>query len=201
MREELIGRNEQLHRDLEACAGAVVRFRDEEAVIKGTKLAVEVTAMRLEQRIKFYKKLRQSGADIKDYVNHRPAVVSAMLHVDDASASERTSDDSSGESDGSSEPVVRQPDPKLIKYGVELGWREEDVTAVILQLGGAADNNGLLNHLLKRFPGSSGVSPSSSPVRTTGEVTINHITARPASGPNSKSLRPIVIDGSNVAMA
>ncbi|KAI1286839.1 putative ribonuclease ZC3H12C [Halotydeus destructor] len=91
-----------------------------------------------------------------------------------------------------------------VEFGLKLGYTEEQVQIALVRLGPSAGQNELLAELIKL----DGVSNSkSSSLSSYGQQQQHHLSDE-SSGPfavmlgdNNCSLRPIVIDGSNVAMS
>lgn len=88
-------------------------------------------------------------------------------------------------------------DRQRVEYYVQLGYPQEIVETTIASLGKGAHDNDIMNRLIKRgavaSPNRSAVVPEDAP-----PAVMMVPVERPV--PNSQNLRPIVVDGSNVAM-
>ena len=85
-----------------------------------------------------------------------------------------------------------------VNFGVRLGYSEGQVRTSLMKLGPSADENELLAELIK-LANSSGPDPAPS-TEGQGHRTLTASASAPASN-GTPSLRPIIIDGQNVAMA
>ena len=95
-------------------------------------------------------------------------------------------------------PVNRQK----VEYYVRLGYPQEIVESTISSMGPAAHDNDIMNRLIKRgavaSPNRSVVIPEEPTPPASVMVAPVGAVERPPQ--NSQNLRPIVVDGSNVAM-
>ena len=87
--------------------------------------------------------------------------------------------------------VSEETDEALRDFALKLGYSQAVISAALSKLGPSADKNALLNELLK----------AESSLKQLEEGSSNVSNEKPHPAPEDAScLRPIVIDGSNVAM-
>ena len=219
MKAELIGKNGQNHQLLETNSGAVVVFRDDNvAEIRGSPLAVVMAESAIENQIRCYNtrleettslpeqrdreldhcaRLRGSPETTREYHhrqemrNHPYGILeSGIPSLQNADASDQ------GRSRKIDPPTTIHAsavaaDPSIMVFSKKLGYSEQDVIRVIERLGPEADRNAVLQTLLK-FAGGGNQLKQQPENNSTAQVQ--------RSSSIKPGLRPIVIDGSNVAM-
>lgn len=221
MKAELIGKNGQNHQLLETKSGAVVVFRDDNvAEIRGSSLAVVMAQSIIEEQTRSYNARREESSSSPDprdpemdrsvrlgavpnttthgYQNHGFLRNQGCGHVEDILSLQKA-DGLDGKPTRKtavritptlSHAAAVAADPSIMVFSKKLGYSEQDVIRVIERLGPEADRNAVLDALLKLARGGQ--------LKQQPENTSLTLTPRPVS--TKPALRPIVIDGSNVAM-
>ena len=130
--------------------------------------------------------------------------------VAELKVAENVTDSSDSDSDDEKEEELKKdPEyPGKVEFALKLGYSEYDLLQALLKLGSSAGQNELLNELVKQ--GSSLTKDSdtegskeTSPVflsEDTEELQLFTYHRRQVSNDETTNLRPIVMDGSNVAM-
>lgn len=131
--------------------------------------------------------------------------------VAELKVADNETDSSDSESDDErQEEIKKDPDyPNKVEFALKLGYSEYDLLQALLKLGATAGQNELLSELIKQ--GSSLTKDSdtdgskeTSPVflsEDTEDLQLFTYHRRHAGTDETTNLRPIVIDGSNVAMS
>lgn len=131
--------------------------------------------------------------------------------VAELKVAENVTDSSDSDSDDEKEEEIKKdPDyPNKVEFALKLGYSEFDLLQALLKLGATAGQNELLSELIKQ--GSSLTKDSdtdgskeASPIflsEDTEELQLFTYHRRQAGTDETTNLRPIVMDGSNVAMS
>jgi hypothetical protein len=219
MKAELIGKNGQNHQLLETSSGAVVVFRDENvAEIRGNSVAVVMAQSAIEEQIRWYNarleetssspeqrdreldhRVRRGGspATTREYQLSQEMRNQSYGIVESGNPSLQNADASDqGRSRKISPPTTIHTsavaaDPNIMGFSKRLGYSEQDVIRVIERLGPEASRNAVLDTLLKFAGGGSQLKQ---------QPENNSVAQVQRSSSTKPGLRPIVIDGSNVAM-
>ena len=123
---------------------------------------------------------------------------------------ENVTDSSDSESDDErGEEIKKDPDyPNKVEFALKLGYSEYDLLQVLVKLGATAGQNELLSELIQQgssinkdddTDGSKEPSPILLP-EVSEEIQLFTYHRRHSTLDDTTNLRPIVIDGSNVAM-
>ena len=120
------------------------------------------------------------------------------------------SDSSDSDTDDEREEEIKKdPDyPNKVEFALKLGYSEHDLLQVLLKLGATAGQNELLSELIQQGTsiskdGDTDGSKNSSPALLSEdpeEIQLFTYHRRHSTLDDTTNLRPIVIDGSNVAM-
>ena len=123
-------------------------------------------------------------------------------------ANETDSSDSDSDEEREEE-IKKDPDyPNKVEFALKLGYSEFDLLLALKKLGATAGQNELLSELIKKgstltkdsgTDGSKEVSPASL-VEDPEDLQLFTYTRKKTGADDTTNLRPIVIDGSNVAM-
>ncbi|XP_065180196.1 probable ribonuclease ZC3H12B [Sycon ciliatum] len=193
----LQGNNGERHLELERASWARISFQDGVATVRGGDLALSSAVAMICDYVSFFDAKRAGNADLSQYDRLPHSQVSTMLR-ESSNRDLRTGKTSD--------------DEELVHYGMKAGWKEHQIRTAIKDSGCLTDANALLMVLMKKYPLGGRKSPAPKEkkapaphveVKSEGEASDSDEDSDNERDENEEArtgLRPIIIDGSNVAM-
>ena len=171
--------------EIEKASWALVRIGTDVATVRGSEAACNSAVEIIEVFVRFFKELKQQGITDASQFDCFPyqRVRARLASLEGGSASNVDT---------------------LVAFATQVGWSEAQALSVIKVIGSDVDADTLVNYLMKEYPCSSDSPRPTSPPRVKAKTEAEPSDAYLETETSTEArtgLRPIVVDGSNVAMS